>query len=185
MIRELAVIAVDGGELSLGGGLLALIRPALAALEPEGMLAVVSRSEGLRHDLPSWCRSERHEYLGCEQLGEGTDRHLITRGKFSSAIRPSPHEQLVTASQGRLTAAEMLRHSPMPAAADPSTGFAPRGASVETGGPQYPFSLNNRDQIAPPEIANLYDQAIAGQWNAMTMFRGKRSSRCLCRSPMH
>ena len=167
MIQDLAVIAIDGGELSLGGGLLALIRPALNALEPEGMLAVVSQSKGLRHDLPSWCRSERHEYLGCEQLTEGTDRHLITRGKFSSAIKSSPHEQPITSSQS-LTAAEMLRHSPMPAAADPSTGFAPRGASVEPGGPQYPFSLNNRDQIAPPEIANLYDQAIAGQWNAMT-----------------
>ena len=168
MIQELAVIAVDGGELSLGGGLLALIRPALGALEPEGMLAVVSRSAGLRHDLPSWCRSERHEYLGCEQLGEGTDRHLIMRGKFSHAIKQSTNEQPIASSQGRLTAAEMLRHSPMPAAADPSTGFAPRGARVEPGGPQYPFSLNNRDQIAPPEIANLYDQAIAGQWNAMT-----------------
>src|SRR4029453_15350088 len=158
MVQDLAVIAIDGGELSLGGGLLALIRPSLNALEPEGMLAVVSRrrgratnllgggllalirpplnalepegmlavvsrSKGLRHDLPSWCRSERHEYLGCEQLAEGTDRHLIMRSKFSSAIKPSPHEQLINSSQDTLTAAEMLRQSPMPAAADPSTGF--------------------------------------------------------------
>ena len=166
--QNLAVIAIDGGELSLGGGLLALIRPALNALEPDGMLAIVSRSNGLRHDLPSWCRSERHEYLGCEQLAEGTDRHLITRGKFSAAIKPSPHEQTNTSNPGSFTAAEMLRQFPMPAEADPSAGFAPRGASVEPGGPRYPFSLNNRDQIAPPEIANLYDQAIAGQWNAMT-----------------
>jgi hypothetical protein len=42
--QNLAVIAIDGGELSLGGGLLALIRPALNALEPDGMLAIVSRS---------------------------------------------------------------------------------------------------------------------------------------------
>src|SRR5580765_8309402 len=104
--QELAVIAVDGGELSLGGGLLALIRPALGALEPEGILAVVSRARELRHDLPSWCRSERHEYLGCEQLGEGSDRHLILRGKFSPAIKPSPREQSITSSTGRLTAAE-------------------------------------------------------------------------------
>jgi TusA-related sulfurtransferase len=168
MVQDLAVIAVDGGELSLGGGLLALIRPALRALEPEGMLAVVSRSNEVRHDLASWCRSERHEYLGCEQLGDGTDRHLIKRGKFSSTITSSPHEPTISSSHGRLTAAEMLRRSPMPASADPSTGFAPRGASVEAGGPHYPFSLNRRDQIAPPEIANLYDQAIAGQWNAIT-----------------
>jgi TusA-related sulfurtransferase len=167
-IQDLAVVAVDGGELSLGGGLLALIRPALGALEPEGILAVVSRSNELRHDLPSWCRSERHEYLGWEQLGEGTDRHLITRGKFSPAIKASTHEPPSPSSHSRMTAAEMLRQSPMPVSADPATGFAPRGASVEPGGPQYPFSLNSRDQVAPPEIAHLYDQAVAGQWNAMT-----------------
>ncbi|HYW73188.1 MAG TPA: hypothetical protein VE961_19325, partial [Pyrinomonadaceae bacterium] len=165
MVQELAVIAVDGGELSLGGGLLALIRPALNALEPQGVLAIVSRSAGLRHDLPSWCRSERHEYLGYEPLAEGTERHLIARGKFSFGHKSSFHEP-DTSTQRKPTAAEMLRLSPMPVAADPATGFAPRDATVEPGGPQYPFSLTKRDQIAPPEIAALYDQAVAGQWNA-------------------
>src|SRR3954447_15513759 len=107
MVQELAVIAVDGGELSLGGGLLALMRPALLALEPEGALAVLSRSAELRHDLPSWCRSERHEYLGCEPIADGIDRHLISRGSFSAAVTTSPHEQAAI-SNSRLTAADML-----------------------------------------------------------------------------
>jgi hypothetical protein len=167
MIQEVAVIAVDGGDLSLGGGLLALLRPALLALEPEGMLAVLSRSAELRHDLPSWCRSERHEYLGCEPIADGIDRHLVSRGRFSAEITTSPHEQAAI-SNSRLTAADMLRVAPLPVTADPSSGFAPRGATVEPGGPQYPFTLNNRDQVAPPEIASLYDQAIAAQWNSLT-----------------
>jgi TusA-related sulfurtransferase len=151
MIEDVAVIAVDGGELSLGGGLLALIRPALYALERDGVLAVLSRSFSVRQDLPSWCRSRQHEYLGCEQLEDGTDRHLIVRGKFSVGIPPKPNE------------AEL-----MPDAADPASGFAPRGAVVEPGGPRYPFNLNTRDQVAPREIASLYDQAVNTQWNANT-----------------
>ena len=51
MITEVAAIAVDGGELPIGGGLLALVRPALNALEPNGMLAVLSRSGSVREDL--------------------------------------------------------------------------------------------------------------------------------------
>jgi len=163
MITDLAVIAVDGGELSLGGGLLALIRPALSALEPEGILAVLSRSQGVRHDLPSWCRSERHEYLGFEELSEGIERHLIAAGKFSTHLKPSTQEHPIAS---RLTSAEMLRAAPMPLTADPSTGFAPRGTSVEAGGSQYPFTLTNRDEVAPPEIGNLYDQAVGAQWDA-------------------
>src|SRR5215831_4783955 len=167
MVQELAVIAVDGGELPLGGGLLALIRPALGALESQGVLALLSRSPGLRHDLPSWCRSERHEYLVCETLADGTDRHLIGRGKFSFGRKSSSHQPAIS-TQDKLTASEVLRLAPMPVTADPATGFAPRGAAVEPGGPQYPFTLTSRDEIAPPEIGTLYDQAIAGQWNAMT-----------------
>jgi len=63
MSTEVAVIAVDCGELPLGGGLLALVRPALDRLEPGVMLAVLSRCRGVREDLPTWCRAQRHEYL--------------------------------------------------------------------------------------------------------------------------
>src|SRR5213075_1792531 len=40
------------------------------------------------------------------------------------------------------------------------------GAAVEAGGPAYPFDLLERDHVAPPEVASLYEQAIAGQWDA-------------------
>ena len=76
------VIAVEAGDLSLGGGLLALVRPALSLLDEGGVLAVLSRNGGLDQDLPSWCRAERHEYLGAEDAGDGARRHLIGRGSF-------------------------------------------------------------------------------------------------------
>jgi TusA-related sulfurtransferase len=157
------VIAVDGGELSLGGGLLALIRPALTRLDEGGVLALLSRNAGVVHDLPSWCRSERHEYLGAEVVGDET-RNLIGRGRFTvragEVADPAPLRPHVP-----LTTSEFLRSMPMPPRADPGSGFSPRGAAVEAGGPAYPFDLLERDHVAPPEVAALYDQAVEAQWD--------------------
>lgn len=155
-------IAIDGGELPLGGGLLALVRPALLLLEPGGVLSIRSRCPALQDDLAAWCRVEHHRYLSLQREADGTDRHLIARGE-----RGVPSGQREAGS--RLTgfsSAAVLSAVPMPQVADPSTGFAPRGARVEPGGPAYPFRLNERDRVAPPEIAQLYDQAVSSQWNA-------------------
>lgn len=140
-----AAIAIDGGDLPLGGGLLALVRPALDALQPGGLLSILSRARGLRQDLPSWCRAERHEYLGVEPT-EGSDRHLIARGRFSVLARSVA--------------------SPIRDHADPASGFAPRGSRLESGRPSYPFTLNDRNAVAPPEVSRLYEQAAGSQWDA-------------------
>ncbi|MGI9168436.1 MAG: ferritin-like domain-containing protein [Pyrinomonadaceae bacterium] len=168
MSAEVGVMAVDGGELTLGGGLLALVRPALDALQPGGILAVLSRSVSVREDLPSWCRAGRHEYLGVEETADGLDRHLIVRGAFSVPRETSKANGSLKPRDRRLTAADLLEAAVLPPSADPVTGFAPRGARVEPGGPSYPFTLNERDHVAPPEVAMLYDQAVSGQWNAST-----------------
>ena len=167
MSTEVAAIAIEGGELPLGGGLLALVRPAFDALERGGMLAVLSRSDSVREDLPSWCRAERHEYLGVEKLSDGIDRHLIARSEFSVPLQPN-NEGRLTPRTGRLTASDVIEVAPLPASSDPFTGFAPRGARVEPGGPEYPFTLNQRAHVAPPEVAKLYDQAVGAQWDANT-----------------
>src|SRR4051812_47378258 len=139
------VIAIDGGDLPLGGGLLALVRPALSLLDEGGVLALLSRNRDLDQGLPTWCRAERHEYLGAEAAGDAK-RHLIGRGKYSLGRDGVPQS--------------------MPEYADPVSGFAPRGAAVEAGGPAYPFDLVERDHLAPPDVAALYEQAVAAQWNA-------------------
>ncbi|MGZ3417618.1 MAG: ferritin-like domain-containing protein [Polyangiales bacterium] len=131
-----AALAIDGGDLPLGGGLLALIRPALDHLEPGGVLAVLSTSKSAREDLSSWCRVERHVYLGFED-----GRHLIERGTLGAP-------------------------RPFPEGADPGTGLALAGSRVEPGGPRYPFSLLDRDRVMPPEVGKLYQQAAASQWSA-------------------
>ena len=166
MSAEVAVMALDCGDLPLGGGLLALVRPALNELERGGILAVLSRAASVREDLPSWCRAERHEYLGLEPIARGIDRHLIARGEFSVPKQTAQDEGKLKPHDGKLTAASVLDISPLPPSADPATGFAPRGSRVEPGGPAYPFTLNQREHVAPPEVATLYDQAVSGQWDA-------------------
>jgi len=161
-----AASAVDGGSLPLGGGLLALLRPALDRLEPGGVLAVLSSTRSVVDDLASWCRIERHEYLGTEDLSESRQRHLIRRGALGAPRGDRERGGKLSARDGRITASDLVAAVPFQAAADPATGFAPRGARVEPGGPAYPFTLNRADSVAPPEVAALYDQAIGAQWDA-------------------
>jgi TusA-related sulfurtransferase len=161
-----AAIAIEGGDLPLGGGLLALVRPALDQLQPGGVLAVLSSAKSVREDLPTWCRLEHHEYLGVEAIGEGRDRHLISRGRLGVARGVRESGIRLPRRAGRITASDVLSAVPMPDRADPADGFAPRGAQIESGGPTYPFDLLERDRLVPPEIAQLFDQAVASQWDA-------------------
>lgn len=163
-----AAVAIDTGGLPLGGGALAIIRPALQLLEPGGVLAVNSRQPTLRDDLPAWCKVQKHEYLDRQQNADGSDRHLIERGRLSVPKGRREDGIKLPMQDGRLSAADVLTQVPMPEHADPSTGFAPRGAQVEPGGPRYPFTLTDRNHVAPPEVGKLYDQAVASQWNANT-----------------
>jgi hypothetical protein len=159
-------IAIDGGPLTFGSGLLALLRPALDLVPSGAVVAVLSSSAAVRDDLPRWCAVEGHDYLGRERETDGRDRHLVARGSLSR-LRGDPESGLgLRVSDGRLTASEVLSKVPLPDRADPSTGFAPRGARIETGGPTYPFDLVERDRVAPPEVARLYDQAVSSQWDA-------------------
>ena len=161
-----AAVAIDAGDLTLGGGLLALLRPALDLLEVGGVLAVLSSSAATREDLPSWCRLERHEYLGCERESDGRERHLVARGPLGIPRGEREHDLRLPQRGGRISASDVVALVPMPERADGSSGFAPRGARVEPGGPHYPFTLLERDRVAAPETAQLYDQAVAAQWDA-------------------
>src|SRR5690349_2793919 len=78
-VSEVASVAIDGGDLPFGGGLLALVRPALDLLQPGGVLGILSTSRGVAEDLPSWCRVEHHRYLGSSPEG-AAQKHLLEKG---------------------------------------------------------------------------------------------------------
>lgn len=161
-----SAVAIEAGDLTLAGGLLALLRPALDLVVAGGEVAVLSSSRSVAEDVASWCRAERHEYLGSDEIAEGRWRHRIARGAFDATRGERETGVRLVPEGGRVTAAAMLRAVPFPASADPTSGFAPRGARVEAGAPAYPFTLLERDRVAPEEVAALYDQAVASQWDA-------------------
>jgi tRNA 2-thiouridine synthesizing protein A len=39
-------------------------------LEPGQVLEVVSTDEGIKEDMPAWCKATGHEFLGVEQDGD-------------------------------------------------------------------------------------------------------------------
>jgi TusA-related sulfurtransferase len=161
-----AAAAIDAGDLPLGGGLLALLRPALALLEPGGVLAVLSTSPGVRQDLPAFCRVEHHGYLGVEAMQGGRDRHLVERGTLDLPQGAREHGYALAKAPGRYTSQRVVDAVPLPQRADPGTGFAPRGAQVQPGGPRHPYDLLERDRVSAPDVAALYDQAVGAQWDA-------------------
>lgn len=144
-VEVLGAAAVDAGDLPFGGGVLALVRPALLLLRPGGILTILSSNPALRQELPTWCKLEHHEYLGAEILGEGRDSHTLRRGALGVPGDFGPEA---------------------PRSADPATGFAPLGARVEPGGPRYPFTILERDRVLSAEVTALYEQSVAAQWSA-------------------
>jgi hypothetical protein len=111
---------------------------------------VRSSAPELGDDLAAWCRLEHHRYGGATIQADGRAAHLLSRGPLGA---PPPSAELPA----------------WPGRADPHTGFAPLGATVEPGGPAYPFALVERDRVTPPDreaVRALYDQALAGAWDA-------------------
>ncbi len=139
--------AVHVGALGLGSGLLALVRPVFHRLTEGSVLAVLSENPQVREDLPSWCRLERHEYLGLEVQGSGLDRHLIRRG-------PHPRWDKSIANP-----------SSLPEVASRFTGLAPRGSWVERGLPSSPFTFLSSATTAPNEASKIYQQGLLAQWD--------------------
>jgi len=39
-------------------------------LEPGQVLEIVSTDEGIKEDMPAWCKATGHEFLGIEQAGD-------------------------------------------------------------------------------------------------------------------
>ena len=39
-------------------------------LEPGQVLEIVSTDEGIKEDMPAWCKATGHEFLGVEQDGD-------------------------------------------------------------------------------------------------------------------
>lgn len=134
--------SLDLEDLGLLEGAAVLLRRALSSLTPGEWLEVRGDSTNLGEDLALWCRTQ----------GLGYERHWGT--PVTHRVQKGPATPVV--------------HSPCAVveSADPSWGLAPRGATIEAGGPQFGFPLKNKRDIWAHNLSSIYRQAVANQWSA-------------------
>jgi TusA-related sulfurtransferase len=157
----------DGGDLEVATGLLMILRGAMDRVPPGGVLEVQSREPGVAADLPSWCRMTGHEFLG-SAAGDGCSRYFVRRSE-KAALAAADWGVRVPLRRGReLDTADWFvgRVGDVPKRAAQETGFAPRGSIVEPDAPPFAFQITDRDKVWAANIAELYEQATANQWDA-------------------
>jgi hypothetical protein len=130
------------GPLSVAEGGHLLIKRALAQVAVGEQVTVVGSAPALELELRAWCRAQGHPV--------GADL-TVTRG---------------TAEAGRWRLAERAGSAGAPVERPPASwGVAPRGSKVEPGGPEFSFSIDRRQVVWADEVARLYAQAAAAQWD--------------------
>src|SRR4030095_11248636 len=108
------------------------------------------------------CRGQGHEFAEEAPVGGATVSPLVawvTRGSASTGRWRNA--QTTGAADPKLDAAVMNRPSP-------AWGLAARGAKVESGGPEFSFSLATKDEVWADSAPQLYAQAAASQWDPAT-----------------
>jgi hypothetical protein len=156
---------IDGGALGVADGLLMLLREAADPLPPGSVVAVRTTHPTVGHDLPAWCRIMSHAYLGSDG-----STYYVRKGDVSppAAAKPDWGVRIPLRPGGEFHTRDWLvgRVGDVPEHATGATGFAPRGAVVEPGSPTYDFTINDRTAVWAGEVADLYEQATANQWDA-------------------
>ena len=135
---------VELEDLALHEGAAVLLRRALGQVQAGDSIEVHGDTEALQEQLSVWCRDAGHECTS--SLGR--------KGFYS--IRSGGHSQIVTTSSSEIAAE-----------ADPAWGLAPRGARIESGGPEFGFTLRKKRDIWAYELNAIYNQSVANQWSVV------------------
>ncbi len=144
-------IAIESLGLDQGAHL--LIRRALDEVPIGDALRVSGSAPDWDMHLLAWCRANGHA------VSFAADHADIVRGPFQ---------------QGRWAGAvkggDADRSAPQAVAehAAPNWGLAARGATVEAGSPGFDFRFSDKSEIWADTAAELYRQALAGQWDPQT-----------------
>jgi TusA-related sulfurtransferase len=164
----------DAEDLDLASGLIFALDVCLSDIEVGQVLELSSSNPGLVHELPAWCRGTGHELVASEPDG-GRTLFRIRRGASGSLMfkdRPDWGVAPAFRHDGFDTRDWLVgKVAEIPDHADPTTGFSPRDAVVETGAPAFPYSETERDRLWAHNVASLYEQATASQWDASADIR--------------
>ena len=142
---------VDLKDLGFGHGGSLLVKRALRSLSPGEALTVTGTASDLPVHLRAWCRAEGHEFIPSDNVSA-----LIVRG--------AAPEQRWSAAE-RAGAADPFEPGAVLDRPPQRWGLAARGALVESGAPEFHFSLDNKTEVWSVDAVRLYAQAAAAQWD--------------------
>src|ERR1700760_1371174 len=134
---------LDLEDLQLHEGATVLLRRALSQLAAGDCCEVHGDSLEFASQLAAWCRKEG---LLCESVQGISGLFRIE----STGPAPVVHTSRVDVSES----------APL------NWGLAPRGARVETGGPDFGFTLRQKRDVWARELNTIYSQATTSQWSA-------------------
>ncbi len=140
-------------SLGLDQGAHLLIRRALNALAVGDTLRVTGSAPDWDMHLLAWCRSNGHA------VTFDGDHADIVRGPFQTGRWHGAERH---GAADRQAPQAVLEH------AQPGWGLAARGATVEAGSPAFDFRFSDKVGIWAESAADLYQQALAGQWDPET-----------------
>lgn len=142
--------SINLADLGLDEGGSILLARALASRAPGERLRVDGTHPLLALHLSTWCRSAGHRFETAE------DANWVVRG---SAVDARWHGAV---RAGGPPASEHAER------ADPTWGFAARGALVELGGPSSIADLDHEHTAWCDLAPQLYAQAVSAQWDPST-----------------
>jgi hypothetical protein len=134
-----------------GGAL--LVKRALRSVPPGQAITVCGDAPDLLVHLRAWCRAEGHEYSS-DGRGAVVVKGTSSEDRWSGAERAGRADPLEPGA--------VLDHPPR------RWGLAARGALVESGSPEFHFTLAEKVEIWSADAVRLYAQAAAAQWNPAT-----------------
>jgi hypothetical protein len=139
---------VDLGDLGFDEGGHLLVDHALRHIPPGGRLTIHGSAPNLKMHAETWARGRGH------RVDAGPDRLELVRGTASRWTNAE-----TAGSPGR---EGVVDH---PSA---SWGVAARGAVVERGSPAFDFTLTSKSDLWSDDLAALYRQGVAAQWDPFT-----------------
>ena len=149
-------IDTEGIGFARGGYI--LLKHALSAVAPGESVEVRGRDRDLPVHLRAWCRAEGHELVRC----------MVDGGTAAAEVRKGRAEAQRWGGAEVAGAADPRAPGAIDAHPPGRWGVAARGARVESGGPEFHFALDARDETWTDDAPRLYAQAASAQWDPAT-----------------
>jgi len=165
-------------DLGVSEGLLVAVARLLDPLTEGETLEVLTENPSVADDLRVWCRRAGHRFLNATREN-GKSIILIQRGFVRRTLADPPEWGVRMPRRGDtidMRDWQIGRHATIAEEAPMSGALAPRGASLEEGGPAIEFSIRRRSDIWANAISELYEQAtlesdIDLSWSGIAKFK--------------